>query len=207
MAEIKIQHHKKRAAWWPWVLLLLIPLLWLLLRGRGRDEVSGGEVRDTLATATSQPAMGTVTGAAGATMAGDDAVSQFTTFIATTDATRDETGQHAYTAEGLRRLAAAIDGSRLGAAAGARTSFIRAMGDSLQLTTPGNDRHSEMTRVAFDSAAAALSGMGAAGAALQGHARAVRPERHLQAQKAEIQRFFESARDALQSDRGAAAPR
>jgi hypothetical protein len=218
MAEIKIQPKQHGAKWWMWLLpLLLLGLLaWFLMRSRADEQTASAG--DTTATSTAlgtgamaAPGMaGTTTatsgGAVGATDAGAS-TTEFATFIAATDANRDESGQHQYTSEGIRRLASAIEGSRVGANAGPQLLIMRAMADSLQQSPSGSDRHSEMTRGAFDAAIIPLASLGGnASSQLQSAARAVSPDRHLLAQKAEIQRFFETARDALQSGGAATTP-
>src|SRR4051794_25715444 len=62
MAEIHIQH-KQRRRLWPWLLLLAIPLIWLLTRMRGHDDVARGPA-DSAAVVGTSPA-GTNGSAAG----------------------------------------------------------------------------------------------------------------------------------------------
>jgi hypothetical protein len=46
VAEIKIQR-RHRFAWWPWLLLVLLPLAWYLVTARRRAASQAGLVRDT----------------------------------------------------------------------------------------------------------------------------------------------------------------
>jgi hypothetical protein len=214
MAEIRIQPKREGGRWWLWLLplLLLGLLIWYLTRNRG-DEQTAQRSDTTAATRTAAPAgtsgaSGTTSAtSAGAVGASDNtALSEYVSFIGATDASRDESAQHQYTAEGIRRLAAAIEGSSAGARAGDQIVIMRAMADSLQQTPRGNDRHADMARAAFDAAIVPLTALDAGSASrLQTAARALRPDRDLLAQKSDIQRFFEAAREALQATRGSTA--
>jgi hypothetical protein len=209
MAEIKIQPKQQSGKWWLWVLPLVLLgfAAWFLMRGRGDEQV--GAASDTAASSTgtgvgggtgTMPATSAMSSGAVGGATGGSAVTEFASFIAAADTSRDESGQHQYTAKGIRRLAAAIEGSQAGSGAGAQITLMRAMADSLQQAPSGSDRHAEMARGAFDAAIIPLATLsGNAAPRLQSAARAISPERHLVAQKAAIQRFFESARDALQT--------
>jgi hypothetical protein len=125
MAEIKIQPKREGGRWWLWLLPLL--LLGLVVWYLTRNATSAGAVGPSDNTA----------------------LSEYASFIGTTDASRDESRQHQYTAEGIRRLAAAIEGSSAGARAGDQIVVMRAMADSLQQSPTGSDRHADMARAAF----------------------------------------------------------
>lgn len=199
MAEIHIQEKKRRTVW-PWLLLLLIPLLWLGLRDRGeRDNTAAN-------TDTSAAYTGTAAGTVAPSTTGG-ALAAFTTYVAQTDATRDEEGQHQYTAEGVRRLAAAIQEASPTADA-RKLAQMRALADSLQMTPRGDDRHAEMARTAFTAAAAEIARIPNAQRTneLRGAATAVSPGEHLLAQREKIDRFFDGARAALEGARTAGAP-
>lgn len=203
MAEIKIQPKSRGASWWPWLLLLLIPLLWFMLRGRKDETVA----RDT--TVATTPVGSTVGPATTTTTTTTTtAVTEYGTFVGTTPAAeRDETAQHQYTADGIRRLAAAIDANPHAGGVSAQTATMRAMADSIQATAPASTRHADMTRAAFDAAVVAMRGIGVSSlSGVESAAKGLRPGATLVSQRAGIQRFFEAARDALQATAGAPAP-
>lgn len=221
MAEIRVE--RKRRSLLPFLLALLVLLLivwWFLSRDGGADTVA---VADTAtvssgvaprATSTNDTAAGTLTGAgavgagavagAAGTAAGG-AVEDYATFVGNRRVAANEDEQHAYTAGGLRRLATAIEGMNPTGTARAQVDLMRQKADSLEITMTGDDRHADMTRAAFTAAAEAMRSLpGAAGAAapLQATARAaeaVQAERHMLDQKAQIQAFFDAARDALRA--------
>ena len=155
---------------------------------------------DTTNAANAATVPGGANGAAASSNgANANAVNDFALFVATPPSVSDEAGEHQYTADGLRRLAAAIDAKSNGGGAASQTATIRAMADSLGTTSTANDRHAAMARTAFDSAAAAIRTMGASNAkAVESAAHAVKPSGHLLAQRAQVTRFFTQARDALQ---------
>jgi hypothetical protein len=213
MAEIKIQE-KKRGMWWLW-LLLLIPLIWFLMRNR-KDDDTATTVDSTAVASTNVAGTG-----AGATVGADSsgamttagagvtaaAFTDYSTFIAVQDANRDDKAQHEFTANGLRRLAAAIDASSAGAGAASQTATMRAMADSLQVTSSGNDRHADMARRAMEASLAPLGQLaGGSASAVESAAKSLSPSKKLLAQKDNVQRYFDAARDVLQTA-GSAAPK
>ena len=59
MAEIHIQR-KKRVVWWPWLLLLVLPLAWtLVMTRRSRATRGAGPVRDTATPPAMSPPLQT----------------------------------------------------------------------------------------------------------------------------------------------------
>ena len=242
VAEIKIQPKQHRGRWlW---LLLLIPIIWFVVHRRSNSQPSTGVGTDTTTgtTAAARAPMaagatagGTLAAAGGAGAAGtaatpgatasangDDAVTSFTNFVASGNASNDEDAQHQYTADGIRRLADALDaratsvtGTHSGTPAAAtstgqsggsssvtaqQTSAMRAMADSLTMTAVGSDRHADMARASFDAAVGAMKTLKVGNTStLQSAAHAIDKKKDLLAQKGQITRFFETARDALQS--------
>lgn len=70
MAEIKVQHKERRGSRWPWLLLLVLPLLFFLFRGRNddREAQSTGDVsRDTSAYVAPGPSGAAGTGGSAGT--------------------------------------------------------------------------------------------------------------------------------------------
>jgi hypothetical protein len=141
-----------------------------------------------------------------------DAVSAFALFVAEQRATRDATLDHAYTAEGLRRLAAALyiipDRERGYAPrryASAAADLLEAA-NTIQEAPLGTD-HADMVRAAALSASAALMDIqrarypDLAGAVteLGQAAKAIRADQVLLDQTDVIQQFFDRASDVLRA--------
>ena len=207
MAEIHIERHERSI--WPWVLGLvaLALLAWWLLSMRNTGdandlamETAGGAVVDSL------PGTG-----AAATPA---AVNEFLTYIEDNGAARDADSTHNYEAEGMRRLAAALDeladrDTVGGVSLDARITALRNRADALQRNWRSTE-HARYTREAFDSAAALVEGMqqqrftniANEAAQLRQAASAVTPDRLLLQQTAEVQQFFQRAADAVRAMAG-----
>ncbi|MEJ7761073.1 MAG: hypothetical protein WKF55_15940 [Gemmatimonadaceae bacterium] len=209
MAEIPIQK-KAGGSMLPWLLgaLLLAAVLWFLF-GRGGDNV------EPLVTDIGPaPTVGPVTGDSATAGPVEDAagspaaVQEFATFVAATDANRDEAAQHAYSAGGIRRLADALDAlDGNGDQNSAALANMRKQADALQDKSAGSG-HAAMTRSAFASAVDIFAGRERSNPAESTNAAKVRSaasnlktDRDLLAQKATIQSFFEAARNALQAAR------
>lgn len=206
MADIQLER-KEKGVNWMWVLLilaLLALLAWWLLSQRGDGDrvvmaADSGVVMDT--------ARDTGTAIAGAPAEVNDFLRYVDDSRARTEMGRD----HEYTADGIRRLAAA-----LGAMAGADTTgsvALRPRIDSLRQQAEALQRnaesgqHAAQTRQAFDRSVSVMdalqqrrqgSATGQVNEARQA-AQAIQPARQLLEQRAEVQRFFERAADAVRS--------
>lgn len=220
MAEIKVERKQRNIIPLLLGLLALAALLWWFLsRNRNNDtavvpadtaavvagaDTLGGAAGAAATTADSAAgALGATAGAAGA--ATGNAVEDFATFVSNSKVERNEDQQHEYTAGALRRLASALEGMNPGGAAGAQISLIRQKADSLQITSPNDDRHADMTRAAFTAANEVMAGLPAARSmssqmgTLRSRAQAVSPDRHMLEQKNQIQAYFDAASSALRA--------
>jgi hypothetical protein len=223
VAEIPIQH-KEGHSIWPWILGLIVLLLviWFIFGNRGGTTVASTAetTASTAAGAVAAPGdtvpgayTGAATGAAGAagmsaaggaataTAGAPPAVADFDNWIATADSSRDEATQHAYTAGGLNRLAAAL--ASLGAS-GPQLDSVRAKASTLASSSSTSAKHADEARSAFLAAAAvfdslATSHPGLDATKVRSAAMAMKPGAHLLDQKDHVQAFFEAARDALRS--------
>lgn len=206
MAEINIEQRERSA--WPWILgLLVLALLawWLLaMRDGGNDNVvvadtSAGVIADPVAAAREpMPA----------------AVSEFLRYTEEHRAAPAADSTHNYEAEGVRRLAAALDEIAVRDTIGrvaldTRITALRERADALERSWRSTE-HARHTRTAFDSAAALIENMQATRFAdLSSEATAVRqaaagvaPERPLLEQTDAVRRFFERAADAVRAMAG-----
>ena len=208
MAEIPIQP-KKRTSLLP---LILGALALLLLLGycvtRDRDAATA----DTTAAGAADTASG-AGAAAGAAAGGGAAVSDFIAYVSARDTAQETEGNHQYTAGGVRRLAAALDELAAAGAGGSAAAAvdIRAYADSMRRSvdrlqrSDANDRHADDAKAAFSAAVSAMTVIDRA----RGRTRDVAPmraiygeldsRRPLVPQLGVVQRFFEAARDGLQS--------
>lgn len=199
MAELHIE--RKDRSIWPWVIgvLLLLALLWFVF-GRGNRN-------DVVATDTAAPVVALDANAAntGTTPA---AVTEFARYTGDTVANGANLA-HDYTAEGLRRLADAIEavavgGSATGVDIQQRTAEIRQRADAMQ-RDPNSTEHALQAREAFLLASgtmrqmqeARFSGLAGAVGELNGAATAIQAERRLLDQTSEVRRFFERAAAVL----------
>jgi hypothetical protein len=230
VAEIKVERKQRNLLPLLLGLLVLLLALWWFLSRNSNDDVAtvpadttavaaapvtgaAGTLSDSAAgtVAGDSAALGTVGAAGAATGSASAALGEYTSFIGNNAVERNEDQQHEYTAGGLRRLASAIEALNPAGAARAQVDLIRQKADSLQITSTGDDRHSDMTRAAFTAAAEAMRGLpGANGASTQLQAvtraaGAVTPGRHMLDQKDQIQTFFDAARDALRAMSGTGA--
>ena len=214
MAEIQLER-KEKGGNWLWVLLvlaLLALLAWWLFSRRGDDD-------RIVTTADTAAVMDTARGA-GATIAGAPSeVNDFLRFVEDNRARSEMGRDHEFTADGIRRLAAALGAMAASDTAGAvalrpRVDSLRAQADSLQRNADSG-QHSAQTRRAFDRSVSLLDAMqqrrqgSAAGPVneLRQAAQGVQPSRQLLEQRAEVQRFFERAADAIRSLWGNTTPR
>ena len=217
MAEIPIERKEGRN-WLPLILglLALLLLLGFCFMRRGNDGVATAPA-DSAAVAAAPGATDSAAGntaaapaagaAAGAAAAGggnaSGAIEQFAQFVQQRDTTQETEGQHAYTAEGTRRLAAALD-----AVAGGNPNIsvysdsMRSSIDRLQRSSD-KDVHADDAKAAFSAATSAMEQIDRA----RGRTRDVAPmraiynqlssQRPLLPQLGTVHRFFEAARDAL----------
>lgn len=214
MAEIQLER-KEKGGNWLWILLvlaLLALLAWWLLSRRGDDD-------RIVPTADTTAVMDTARGS-GATIAGAPSeVNDFLRFVEDNRARSEMGRDHEFTADGIRRLAAALGAMAANDSAGAvalrpRVDSLRAQADSLQRSAESG-QHSAQTRRAFDRSVSLMDAMqqrrqgSAAGPVneLRQAAQAVQPTRQLLEQRAEVQRFFERAADAIRSLAGNATAR
>lgn len=219
MAEIPIQRKESRN-WLPLLLLglLLLAILgYCFLRPRDTTPVAAGADSTRTATMSADTTAGAAgamaTGAAGAAGAGmaaganGDAVNQFVQFAQQRDTTQETEGQHAYTAEGVRRLAAALDqvaGQGGSSAISVYADSMRSSIDRLQRSSP-KDVHADDAKAAFSAAVSAMATIDKA----QGRTRDVAPMRAIYSQlnasqpllpqRPVVDRFFQSASTALQA--------
>lgn len=207
MAEIQIERKEPRN--WLWIVLLLIVLAllawWLLSRRTdAEDRVAtgtlGGAIVDTGPTAA--------TGGA----AGD--VDAYLSFVQDTQARAAMSNVHEYTADGIRRLAAAlnsvVDRDAAGSAAGGgdlrpRLDWLREKADSLQ-RNPQSNQHAGQARDAFIGATAIMEELRARRPNITDQVRqardaaeSLRERGQLLEQRAEVQRFFERAAEVLRN--------
>ena len=210
MAEIPIERKKSGPGWLPWVLGLLVLLLLGFCFARNRsadpavaDSAATGATTDTAGTAGTAAAVGAAAGTAGAA----GAIDQFVQFVAQRDTSNETEGQHQYTAEGVRRLAAALEGIAGGnPSIQAQADSMRRSVDRLQQSS-ASDNHADDAKAAFSAAVSAMETIDRA----RGGSRDVAPMRAiynqlesgrpLVPQLGTVHRFFEAARDALQAMR------
>lgn len=207
MAEIEIERHERRI--WPWVLglLVLALLAWWLLYMRGTDA-DGNVAIETTAGTVIDSVPGTSVGTRESAPA---AVNDFLSYVEENRAEQSADSTHTYQAEGLRRLAAALDEladrDTIGSVSlDSRITALRNRADALQRNWRSTE-HARYTREAFDSAAVLVEGMqrqrfsniANEAAQLRQAASGVAPDRLLLEQKAEVQRFFQRAADAVRA--------
>jgi hypothetical protein len=210
MAEIPIERKEGRN-WLPLILLGLLALALLVFFLRRDRAEPGVATADSTATTTATAAGTVAGGAAAGTTAGGDAdvaIAQFVQFAQQRDTTRESEDQHQYTAEGTRRLAAALEAMAGG------SPDIRVYGDSMRSSierlqrSSATDRHADDAKAAFSAAVSAMGEIDRA----RGRTRDVAPmravyselngQRPLLPQLGTVHRFFDAAAQALQDARG-----
>jgi hypothetical protein len=209
MAEIPIERKKSGPGWLPWVagLLLLLLLGYCFTRNRDADPAVADSAATTDTTGAAGVAAGTAAGAAAGAAGAGGAIDQFVQFVAQRDTTNETEGQHQYTAEGIRRLAAALEGVAGGSGTiQAQADSMRRSVDRLQQSA-ASDNHADDAKAAFSAAVSAMESIDRA----RGGSRDVAPMRAiynelksgqpLVPQLGTVHRFFEAARDALQGMR------
>ena len=210
MAEIKIEEKKRNL-----LPLILGALALLLLLGYCMTRDRGGATADTTAAAGAPDTMraaGETGGAAAAV--GGAAVADFVAYASARDTAQETEANHQYTAGGVRRLAAALDelaAAGAGGSAAAAAVDIRAYADSMRRSvdrlqrSAADDRHADDAKAAFSAAVSAMTAIDKA----RGRTRDVAPMRAIYGelkstqpllpQLGTVQRFFEAARDGLQT--------
>ena len=211
MAEIPIERKKGGPGWLPWLLglLLLLALGYCFMRrGDGTATADSANASGAAVTDSAAIGAGAAAGAAAGTVptSGGGAVEQFAQFVAQRDTANETEGQHQYTAEGVRRLAAALEETSGGASIQAYADSMRRSVDRLQRSS-SQDGHADDAKAAFSAAVSAMASIDQA----RGRARDVAPmraiygelksEQPLVPQLGTVHRFFEAARDALQAAR------
>lgn len=207
MAEIQIERKERRN--WLWIVLLLLAvglLAWWFLWQRGdTDEPAvagtlGGAVVDTGPEVTQAA----------------DGVADYLRFVQDNSARVDMENVHEFTADGIRRLAAALrtvvdrdaaDGAGDGDLV-QQTEFLRLKADSLQ-RNPESSEHAGQARDAFIAAAAAMERLQQSHPNIEQQvtqaresARALRESAGLLEQRPAVQQFFERAADVLRNASG-----
>jgi hypothetical protein len=203
MAEIQIERKERNV--WPWVLagLVLLALLWFLFT-RGDDAAERQAGADTAAVDT---AVAATTGA----------VNSFVSYVEERRARTDADLSHEYTADGLRRLAAALgDVATRDTAAGQaiqpRLDSLRQRADDLERNA-GSTNHARYAREAFVAAAGVMSAiqqqrypnLSSQVSAVRQAAESVQPGTLLLEQKTQVQQFFDRAADAMRGMTNAGA--
>ena len=201
MANIEIE--PKRRSVWPWIIGLLVLALvaWLVLAPRDEGDVA------VVSAPVATPADGAVeaTQPAGAPMPVED----FLSWVGGTEARERMGRDHEYTADGIRRLAAAL-GAVVSQQRIADTAFdaaligLRQRADALQRDATA-DMHALEAREAFLLAASTIEGvqqrrfpnLAAETTEAWRTARAVNAQRPLLEQQEQVREFFDRAAAAL----------
>ena len=212
--EIHIERKSYRV--WGWVLMGVAALLFATCvvawwRSDPRDPVTSGVSGGSVAGA-----------AAGTTRDLEGAVGNFLTFVEENRARQAAGPTHEFTADGLRRLAAAIaqlSERNAGSADALKAEFnaLRAQAESLQ-RNPQSTEHARYAREAFRTAASLMSALqqrdypeqrypnlAAEIAQLRSAAELVLPGRMLLEQTSDVQHFFDQAATALRAMAGRGA--
>jgi len=205
MAEIRVE--RKGGKGWLWALLALVVaalLAWWLVSRNDTPAVAGGP--DTTAVV---PAVVTTD---------RSAVDGFLSWAANNDTASAAVGDlsHDHTSTGIRQLAGAIASitrgdSLRGSGVDEQVSALNTLADRLQ-TEPQSLKHADLAHAAFASAAELLQEVqqrrfpnaSAQVVSVRQAAGAVSKERPLLEQRAEVNRFFTSAADAVRALSGGA---
>jgi hypothetical protein len=163
MAELNVQRKERNV--WPWILggLIALALVFWLIQGRGGNtNVGATGIADSMTVGAPESS---VTRSAAGTVDGS-AVSEYLQFV-DNRASREASPSHEHTADGLRRLSAALQAvasrdNAGGASWQPRIAEIRMHADVLQ-QDPTSSQHAQQTREAFVAAASLIDQMRASG--------------------------------------------
>ena len=206
MAEIHVERRHARV--WPWVLgaLALLAVVWVFLAARdGGDELAYNRPQTGEQVGGSAGAVGT----AGANVDRfTPPVESFASFVQGDFSSRVD-ASHEPTAEGLRHLAAALNGvagrDNLGSRIQGQVGVI--LEQAGQLDTPGATTHADLVRAAFIAAAEAMATLhegryqerSSQVSSLRQTAETLNPETPLLQQRDVVTRFFNEASTVLQT--------
>jgi hypothetical protein len=224
MADINIQ--KKERPVWPWVLgiLAVLALVFFLFRNNDGDDrrqaATTTTTRDTVdRRATDRTATGAGMGArTGAGAAGTEAredmprnVENFVEYVNENSARQEADLDHDYTADGIRRLARALDdladrANMDGDDFDARKDRLKEQADAIQ-KNPQSLQHANIIRDAFTSAADMMESIqrqaypnhGNQVSQVRQAANNINPNQQTMNQKGQIDTFFERSSQALQA--------
>ncbi len=208
MAELHVE--RKDPNVWPWILAglaLLALILWFIF---GRSDDAGPVVVDTDTTSTFTTPAAAVPVDEGTPAA----VTAFMQFVDNQGAATAAGLSHEYTADGLRRLVAALDAlsdrdSVSGIALQPRFDEIRQRADVMQ-QNPTSTEHSLQAREAFVMTAGVMEQMQQSGFSadqsamteVRTAAESLQPGTMLLEQSQQVERFFERAGNAVRSMAG-----
>lgn len=200
MAEIRIE--KKSTSMWTWLIPLLLvaaALWWYFGRGPGDRDVTAAQTDTRTDSAAAYSASATAQHDSS-----DGTVPGFTAFVSNNGASRNENQQHAFTAEGIRRLSKVLDGAMPGNSTTTSTATMRAQANALENSAAESSRHADMARTAFVAAAEAFGSLPEermsrdAANRVREAANGMMADQTLLAQKDKIDAFFVVASRALQ---------
>lgn len=204
MAEIEFK--RRGTPLWAVVLVLLVVVaIGYFVFGRGN---AGSPVSDSVAAtpapaAPGAPAPGPGTPAAPAPAAAPPGIAGLASWVdATTIPATAGEAQRTTLAEGLRRLASALE--QRSPMSGVQILLIRSMADTLVLPNPTANQQINAVQAAFFAAAYALRDA-PAGDRMNRAASTLLLTKSISDQRAEIREYFEVARDAMRAPPGAAA--
>lgn len=171
-----------------------------------RGGATGGAPMDTgVRVGPAAMAGGAMAGAAGGASA---AVTRFVQFVQRNDTSMENERTHAYTTEGVRLLATALDqvaGSRNRATIQVYTDSMRHAMTRLQRSGPTSDTHANDAKAAFSAAVSAMAAIDRAQgrtsdvAPMRAIYNELSPSRVLMPQLPIVQRYFIAAGQALQA--------
>lgn len=196
MADIDVERKSRGPSIWPWVVALaaIILVVWIWAAGTGPDEEYPEQTAAERAVAP---------GAAGTSGTAGGAISTYAEFADRDPGDRLEMGrEHEYTAEGIRRLAAALEdlvAQKPQSDARERLERFREIANRIE-KDPTSGAHAELVREAFTSATDVIQSVGGAGAGdnLRSTAESLTPDQPLLEQRDKVRRFFSESADAIE---------